>query len=55
MTAWSLLRWISSDQRLCLAAEKARMLLYTAVTKRLERRQRDTSDTDILMKSLLEE
>ena len=52
---WSLLRWIYSDQRLCLAAEKARMLLYIAVTKRLERRQQDTSDTDVLLESLLEE
>ena len=36
---WSLLRWIYSDQRLLLATDKARMLLYIAVTKRLERRQ----------------
>ena len=52
---WSLLRWIYSDQRLLLATGKAEKLLYIAVTKRLERRQEDEADADVLLAALLEE
>ena len=50
------MRWIYSDNRMLLATEKASMLLYIAVTKRLERRQQDDAgDVDVLLAALLAE